>query len=80
MSRVVSGRSGLSDLTEAELPLLLPYKENCKDLCEVSGYHRLRCSGLSLEDQDCLISLRLSYQCFYLIKKLSRSLWSIWAS
>ena len=27
MSRVVSGRSGLSDLTEAELPVLLPNKE-----------------------------------------------------
>ena len=48
MSRVVSGRSVLSDLTEAEVPVLLPYKENCKDICEVSEYHRLRCSGLSL--------------------------------
>ena len=27
MSRVVSGRSGLSDLTEAVLPVLLPNKE-----------------------------------------------------
>ena len=30
MSRFVSGRLGMSNLTEAELPVLLPYKEIVK--------------------------------------------------